>query len=145
MLVIERLAAPPVQLRMRRVKIMLVSLLLLPWLAVAGHGFTRAPVNSAAVQWHTSVAGSSAVQGQSGPRKDACSPGKSARHVNRRAGFHSNLERIATPWAVSGCRLSGLGPVRMCFNGAETAFDLAKSWQFYWRTALEPRAPSAVS
>jgi len=145
MLVIERLAAGLVQMMMRRVKIMLASLLPLLWLATSGYSSALAPFNNAVVRGHTSLSISSVKHGQGGPMEAACSSGKSARILNRRAGTHSSLDRISTPVVISDSRLSGLRQVRISFNGAETSSGLAQCWQFYWRTASEPRAPSAVS
>ena len=134
-----------VQTTMRGIKIMLASLLPLLWLAASGQGSAHAPFNSTVVGCRTSVSISSAGHDQGGPKEDACSPGKSARHLGRRAGPHSSLDRTSTPVVISNSRLSGLRQVWTSANGAEASSGLATCWQFYWRTASEPRAPSPGS
>jgi hypothetical protein len=61
--------------------------------------------------------------------------------------------RLAKPFGSDGfspstfCedRLPDLSVLHISSIGSQAQFGLAQHWQFYWRTALEPRAPSAAS
>ena len=124
---------------------MLTSLLPLLWLVASGYGSVHAPFSTAVVRGHTPVPIIKAEHGNHGPTKDACSSGKSARSLNRRAGTHSDPDVVSPPAAATYSGVAGLRQLCVLFNGAEAPPGLANGWQFYWRTALEPRAPSVVS
>jgi hypothetical protein len=59
--------------------------------------------------------------------------------------MQSGQERFSAP-PVDSAQQS-LQPQRplILFCGTEQSLELARCWQFYWRAAGEPRAPSTVS
>jgi len=79
------------------------------------------------------------------PIQGGCSFEQSARCWSRRVWVHSGpdgfpLFLAASDWALPSL-LQADGPLTLC----DGPLGLAKCWQFHWRTALEPRAPSSVS
>ena len=88
---------------------------------------------------------SASKQGKRTPLPDVRSFAQSARLQNRRMGTQSGPSGLSAP--VLGLELPLVAPGRVRLSGfsSEAALGLAKRWQFDWRTALEPRAPSSVS
>jgi len=68
-----------------------------------------------------------------------------ARRWSRRASDRSGPPESSTPFAISEFRPPQLERVEAIYVGSGSSFGLANCWQFRWRTALEPRAPSSVS
>ena len=130
---------------MRGIKHTFAVLLPLLWLAAASDCSADMPGKGATIRCHTSAWVAGSEYGQHGPAKDGYPLAKLMRSLNRRAGSHPGLDRASTLATVSDPRLSGLRPIGVLSNGNEAQSDLARNWQFYWRTALEPRAPSTVS
>lgn len=79
------------------------------------------------------------------PLMDVRSSEQSARLLNRRIGMQPGWGVVPAPVAISRSGLDDSehapGPPKI----ATEALGLAKCWQFYCRTASEPRAPSSVS
>ena len=63
-----------------------------------------------------------------------------ARMGKLRSVFHA-----APPLSPSGARSLDVSTVAFVRTGSETARQLVQTWQFHWRTAPEPRAPSLAS
>ena len=63
----------------------------------------------------------------------------------RRAGTHFGPDGFPTPTPSLESRATELGRLECSSIGTDGPLGLAKCWQFHWRTALEPRAPSSVS
>src|SRR5262245_54719797 len=63
-----------------------------------------------------------------------------ARMVKLRSVFQAAL-----PLSLSSVRKLDVSSVVFVRAGSETARQLIQTWQFHWRTAPEPRAPSLVS
>jgi hypothetical protein len=140
---IERLRGRGVKGSMDRVRTVICSLLPALWLVAAGHCFADPVVGRADGCCRTSV--SATEDNGHAPSKDARSFEQSARVLSRRVGPQTGWGGLLTPAAVPA---SGFGepeqsssPLRV----SSEALGLAKCWQFYWRTAREPRAPSSVS
>jgi len=79
------------------------------------------------------------------PMPDVRSFERSARLQSRRIGAQSGGSGFSLTVPSLDRQLLELGRVRLSAVTSETALDLAKRWQFQWRTALDPRAPSSVS
>jgi hypothetical protein len=79
------------------------------------------------------------------PLQDVRSFEQSARLLNRRAGMQTGWGGLPVPVAVATPGLRELEQVSAPLTVSTDALGLAKCWQFYWRTASEPRAPSSVS
>jgi hypothetical protein len=87
----------------------------------------------------------SADHGGRGPLKDARSFERSAQLLNRRLGTQTGWGGVPISIALS---VGGFGELEQASTRLVRPTELlalANSWQFYWRTALEPRAPSSVS
>jgi len=129
---------------MRGIKNMFASLLPLLWLATASYGSANTTGNGPVIRCRPSALVAGFEYGQRGLAKDAYPLAKSGRSLNRRAGTHPGSDRAST-LATSDRRFFGLRQIWVLSDGNEAQSDLAQNWQFYWRTAPEPRAPSAVS
>jgi hypothetical protein len=70
---------------------------------------------------------------------------QSARCVSRRAGTHAGWGGPEMLALISAPALGDLEPPSSPSAVSTHAFGLAQCWQFQWRTASEPRAPSSVS
>jgi hypothetical protein len=88
---------------------------------------------------------SAAAHGKHARMPDVRSFERSARLQCRRVGTQSGPSGFPVPVPGSERQLLALGRVRLSAVSSETALGLTKGWQFHWRTALEPRAPSSVS
>jgi hypothetical protein len=83
--------------------------------------------------------------GKQDASNSVCSFEKSARRWSRRLNEQSGPDGFPAPVTISRFQLSQLKHVETLRVDSQTSFGLAKCWQFRWRTALEPRAPSSVS
>jgi len=128
---------------MVRLRIMLTWLL--PTLCVAAAGqCVLEPLNSyPAGRFRTSL--SAAGRGERSRLPDARSFERSARVLNRRIGTHTGPGGLPGPLPCPELRLPALGRIYLCACSSDESLGLAQGWQFRWRTALEPRAPSSVS
>jgi hypothetical protein len=139
----ERSRSSAVKASMVRVKLMLVWLL--PTLGLAASGqYVFEPVSGFPACF-SGASFSAAGHGRRSRMPDVRSFEQLARLQNRRMGTQSG---------PSGFPVTILGSVPLLFTlrqaclsavSSEAALGLAKCWQFHWRTALEPRAPSSVS
>lgn len=128
---------------MVRVKVMLVWLL--PTLGLAGSGqYVFEPVSGFPACF-SRASFSAAERGERSRMPDVRSFEQLARLQNRRMGTQSGPSGFPVPVPGSEPQLLALGRVYLPAVSSEAALGLAKCWQFHWRTALEPRAPSSVS
>lgn len=140
---LERLRAPCVKGTMEQVRLVVSSLLPALWLVAAGHCLAD-PVSEHAARCHdTSV--SAGKPAGSAPFTDACSLEQSARLSSRRVGTQAGGVGFLTPALVATPEVRDREPVSVSSTVSADALGLAQCWQFYWRTALEPRAPSSDS
>ena len=79
------------------------------------------------------------------PIQGSCSFQKSVRCWSRRVGVHSGPDGFSPFLAASDWALPNSLQADVPFALLDGPLGLAKCWQFQWRTALEPRAPSSVS
>jgi hypothetical protein len=73
------------------------------------------------------------------------SPEQSARRWNRRLNALSGTDDFPTPAAICQFQPPQAWVDAAFSSTSRTPFELAQCWQFRWRTALEPRAPSTIS
>jgi len=140
---IERLRSHGVKVSMDLVRIVICSLLPALWVLAAGHCLADPVSGCPDGCGRTSV---SATEGSDhAPLKDVRSFEQSARLLNRRAGMQTGWGGLLVPVAVSAPGFGELEQASAPLTVSTEAFGLAKCWQFYWRTASEPRAPSSVS
>ncbi len=130
---------------MRRFRFMLVALLSVLGLTAADFSYSDAASQLATNVCPALVSSGSDEQGKHSPEKDFSSNDRIARGLNRRAGVQPGSERLASSVADSGLQFVQPERPRFIFNGTERSLELARCWQFHWRTACEPRAPSTVS
>lgn len=140
----EQFTLANVKRLMRRLKTMFGLLLAAFWLAATGHCCPDPLDLCAGSDGTTSMA--TAPQGKGAPAPgNCCSFEQSARSWNRRPSVHSGLDEIPSFLTASDWDLPGYVPANVLITLSDSPSGLAKSWQFLWRTALEPRAPSRVS
>lgn len=128
---------------MLRVKVILVWLL--PTLGLAASGQYDLEEVSGSRTDCFFIALSAAGQGKHARLPDVRSFDQSARVQIRRTSPQAGLGGFPAPVRCAEGQHLGLGPVHLSSTSSESALGLAKCWQFQWRTALEPRAPSLVS
>jgi hypothetical protein len=128
---------------MDRVRTVLCSLL--PALWVLGAEPCLADPAAGRINALCRAAFSAAHQGDPTPLTDARTLEPSARLSKRRTGAHMGWGGIPAPVAVPAFGLGALARSDDLLLAATDALGLAKCWQFYWRTASQPRAPSSVS
>jgi hypothetical protein len=128
---------------MELVRTVICSLLPALWVLAAGHCLADS------VSGCPDGCGWSLVSARDGsdhaPLKDVRSFEQSARLLNRRMGVQTGWGGPLVPVAVSAPGFSELEQAPTPLAVSTEALGLAKCWQFYWRTASEPRAPSSVS
>ena len=140
---IERLRRRGVKGSMDRVGKVICSLLAALWVLAAGHCLADPVSGCPDGCGRTSV---SATEGSDhAPLKDVRSFEQSARLLNRRVGMQTGWGGLLVPVAVSAPGFGELEQACAPLTVSTDAPGLAKCWQFYWRTASEPRAPSSVS
>jgi hypothetical protein len=140
---VERSRAWGVKGTMDRVRTVICSLLPALWLLAAGHCLADSASGCPDGCCRTSV--SATEDNGHGPSKDARSFEQSARVLSRRVGPQTGWGGLLTPVALASCGLRGVEHASAPLTVSSDAPGLAKCWQFYWRTASEPRAPSSVS
>lgn len=120
-----------------------VGMLALIWLA----GVMRCPLEAAGVMSNDYCCGhsSSAPAGPAQPARSQCSHDQSALSQPLRSA-----RRLTLPSPNIGVEnfIPSLSPGYqnpLLLQAGTDVFALARCWQFWWRTALEPRAPSSVS
>jgi hypothetical protein len=140
---IERLRGRGVKGSMDLVRTVICSLLPALWVLAAGHCLADSVSGCPDGCGRTSV---SARDGSDhAPLRDVRSFEQSARLLNRRMGMQTGWGGLLVPAAVSASGLGELEHRSAPLTVSTYALGLAKCWQFYWRTASEPRAPSSVS
>ncbi len=140
---IERVKGPCVKGTMELVRIAVCSLLPALWLVAAGFCWLDAASGCAGECCRPAV--SAGDDRGRAPVPDARSFEQSARVLNRRMGTQIGWGGVPVPVAVSTSGFDDLEQVPAPLTVSTEALGLAKCWQFYWRTASEPRAPSSVS
>jgi len=138
---------------MRKIGITLAVLMPMLWLTGSSHGVALNHSRQAAAPGGWSVSNpiapdnsreTASRQGQNAP-DEACALEFSARGPGRRVECHPNLEWTFDPVVTVQSRFGGLDPDPKALKGATAPLGLANGWQFDWRAASEPRAPSAAS
>jgi hypothetical protein len=140
---IERLTSLGVKGSMELVRTVICSLLPALWVLAAGHCLAD-PVSGCADGCGRTLVSATEDSGHT-PLTDARSFEQSARLLNRRAGMQTGWGGLLVPVAVSAPGFGELEQASAPLTISTEALGLAKCWQFYWRTACEPRAPSSVS
>ena len=140
---IERQGARSVKGTMDRVRTVICSLLPVLWVLATGDCLADSVRGCPDGCCQTSV--SATKDHGHAPLTDARASEHWARLLNRRVGSQTGWAGLLMPAVAPG---SGLGEVEPTFAPVTVSSDalgLAKCWQFHWRTACEPRAPSSVS
>jgi hypothetical protein len=68
-----------------------------------------------------------------------------ARLLNRRFGTQSGPDGFSVAAPGPDLPLAPFGRACLSASSSDESLALAQCWQFRWRTALDPRAPSSVS
>jgi hypothetical protein len=122
---------------------MLGSLLAALWLSASGYCMLDS-LSECAGDRHVALT-FAARTGNRLPIQGSCSFEQSARCWSRWVWVHSGLDGFPVFLAASDLALPNFlradGPLTI----RDGPLGLAKCWQFRWRTALEPRAPSSFS
>ncbi len=84
-------------------------------------------------------------QGDGGSRHECCFIKQTARQASRRASERFGADSVSAKVAPPGDSVSEQTVAYTSCAVAEMPLCLAKSWQFDWRAAPEPRAPSFLS
>lgn len=113
------------------------------WLLAWGHCFSVA--QGACVKCSLSAAGWFAEGGQDAPVKHAWFSDQSARWLHRRVGLSTDPDGLSVWTTAVDSKCSDLSQAKVVPLWREVPLSLAQSWQFFWRTAPQPRAPAAVS
>ena len=140
---VERFGNRGVEPSMDRVRTSLCSLLSALWVLAAGHCLAG-PVSGCPDECGRTAI-SAAGHGGHAPVTDVRSFEQSARLLNRRVGPQVGWSLVPVTVAISTSGFEGLYHASAPLTISTEALGLAKCWQFYWRTASEPRAPSSVS
>jgi len=130
---------------MRRLRILLAALLPVFWLAVSSHGSSSGPGKGAVAHYLRPAAVLHAAQGQEPATRGVAASRGLTRHFTRRVATSSGASLMPLLLTVHNSELSGLGELQVRFDNTQAPTELAPGWQFRWRTALMPRAPSLVS
>jgi hypothetical protein len=130
-----------VQRVMSFMRIMVVSLVLARWLFTSGHCMADSFCRCASDRCISTIAAAQQCKRLSAP----CSfTGEhSTRFAARRMWLMSGLQGCPPFRALTDTLPPGIQPVGVIPSIGVYSFCLAKSWQFYWRTASNPRAPSS--
>jgi hypothetical protein len=128
---------------MDRLRIVLGWLLSALWLLAGGH-CPAEPV-SGCPEGCCATAVSATNSDGHGPLTDARASEQWARLLNRRVGPQTGWAGLLPPAVVPASGFGELKDASAPLTVSIDALGLAKCWQFYWRTASEPRAPSSVS
>jgi hypothetical protein len=129
---------------MRRIKIMLVSLL--PVLGLAAASCASADVSGGGPShgYRTSIS-AAAGHGQHDSARDFSLSKQALRNPGRRAGMSSDPDGKSLLMWVSASGFAGVEPASVIFRVMAAPPELVRGWQFHCRAASEPRAPSAAS
>lgn len=126
-----------------RTRFILISLFPALWLVASANCLIDAVCACASNGFGSSI--SSRGQGKHDTSDSVGSFDQSARRWSRRLNVQSGPDGLPTPFTHSPVQRPHLEHLEAFSVGSRSSFGLAKCWQFRWRTALEPRAPSSVS
>ncbi len=128
---------------MSRMKIMIGSLLPLLWVLAVGPGLL-----DPAAECVTDASLSAIRQARHGKQSPLQAPdsvfAQSIRSGSRRPSMCSGPDGVI-PFLNSASRAPGFVQTDAAPSLSEVPIALARTWQFFWRAAREPRAPSLVS
>jgi hypothetical protein len=127
---------------MERARVMLAWIL--PTLSLAAGQCVLEPLGGSPADF-VCASLSDSRQGEHHRMPDARSFEQLARLLNRRLATQSGPNGFPVPIAGPELQLAALGRVCLSAFSSAESLALAQCWQFRWRTALEPRAPSSVS
>ena len=86
-----------------------------------------------------------AAHGAHGPAADLVSLQQAARMLSRRMVGHMGWGGVPVPTAIASFGADEAEPASAGLAVSAAAPSPGKCWQFHWRTASRPRAPSTVS
>ena len=128
-----------VELKMSRARIILVAVLPAMFLLVALEGYSDCGAGDNPPGFFSLAGG-----GQRGsPASDTSLP-QAVRRCARRSHVTPGVQGFSSLDLAQAPNFQP-GPRMPFFVLAYTRLELANGWQFLWRTALDPRAPSLVS
>lgn len=128
---------------MQRMRLILGSLLPAVWLLASGYAGVDTLSGYAGGCCVVSIL--SAQAGQRLPVPGSCAFDESARSWSRRHLLDSGAESFPPPLEASDPASPRLLVGALRAQVSEDSLALAQSWQFFWRAASAPRAPSLVS
>ncbi len=140
MLLIERSNTSCVQLKMSRVKVILVVVMPALFVLVSVDCFGAPTTGGGCDSLGCLLSAQASSKNKSAPSAAASTVQRWSRRVNIQPGtdeFGAPVALDQTPTRPELTTSSHVPPL--------TSLELIQSWQFLWRTALEPRAPSLVS
>lgn len=140
---IERPYANRVELMMSRARAILVSFIPALFLLVSGDCLGD-PISGRVCR----DLGCLFSSGEHGKHNDPATANSSDQNVqrwNRRVNIRSGADGFASPATSAQWRFTTPRELQDSVKPSPVHLELAQCWQFYWRTALEPRAPSLVS
>jgi hypothetical protein len=140
---IERVRGYGVKEAMARVRIALRSVLPVLWLATAWCCLANPANGRTDGSDRTRVC--AGAEGGHAPLTAGLAFDQCARLMSRRGGMPAGWVEDLMPAAAWRGEVHKLGNRSDLPTVSSEALGLARCWQFYWRTALEPRAPSSVS
>jgi hypothetical protein len=140
---LERSGFGNVKLTVNRSKAILALLLPVLWLSAPANGLLDAVNGCASNRLTSSV--SAGGNAKRNPTNPICSFVRAARRWSRRLNDQSGPVGAPAPLAISQLQHPPPEHIEAFSVGSRSSFGLANCWQFRWRTALEPRAPSSVS
>lgn len=128
---------------MDQVRIIFVSLFPAFLVVTAAQGLSQIPARLAPLRSSLSIL---ARQGGKGlPSHDERAPARILRGWNRRGAIQSGPGGNASAAEVARADFSRFSQFDVTAALEHSSGVLSRPWQFVWRTALEPRAPSSVS
>jgi hypothetical protein len=140
---IERFELGCVKMTMNRARVILALLLPGLWLAVSASSVPGVIKGCAGNPLAALI--SDRGHAKHDASNDVCSLEQSARRCGRRITAQPGSAGTPTFLVSSQFQLPQLEHAESFSVGSRTSLSLAQCWQFRWRTALEPRAPSSVS
>jgi hypothetical protein len=139
---IEHPANPGVKPTVKTVRLTLALLLPVLWLVASDDC-----VNASVSRWANSRFPSLSANRHANPdaSRSEGSFKQSARCWSRRCNLQNGPDGFPAAGAISDVQNPRLDRVAVFAPCSDISFGLAQCWQFQWRTALNPRAPSLVS
>ncbi len=142
MLLIERSHASRVQLNMSRVKVILVAVMPALFLLVSADCFGAPTAGCGCTNLHCLFLAAGSGKRQS-PAADS-SFDSTVQRCCRRVSAQPGTDGFGAPVALAPTPVRPEQTIPSVVP-SPAGLELIQSWQFLWRTALEPRAPSSVS